>query len=575
MVLATTLGLRVIAGRYGIGEPARLGLVFVALLALAGTVRADDARTERSACSGRGLRAADGSPAELTDCALEALLRRAALRQHLAGCVERAAAETTRVGGGLRFTLDVHPGGGIAGLHIPRSAFDRTRLPACLKAVLRRRLGGGGKGKPARLEGRLRFEPDAPGRFGFSIWAELMPADRAASPALPGGFARDGRSRLSACYCDGLWLVMGLRPADEGGAERWSEAPPPEAVRDCLALNDEKEPLPGKSWRQRKRARRARRREVTACLSELLEAPDWELRAAAAEELARSRRWRGRGAIQHAVEQGLGAARGGGDRNEGRNGDHNGGKNGGRKGDSGKADTQQQLQAPAGATAGHALVRMLRAQLRLRRGPRPGVLDALAAHPDPRVRLRLLDTVMVRWWFEVPEGLERLVRDPAPAVRGSAQQLGCQREVWPARRAFRADLRHPDPRVRASALVRARACAYWDPESVVAAARREPAAPLALLMLRAVPVHDRRLLLERAGVGLFDPCPLVRYLAAGLLGRLDEVPATLVEQALDRERDPRIRRRLEALAAGRVPRPPVEQIWFQLEDGLDAAGARR
>ncbi len=560
-----------IVERTGIGVPVHLGLALGMLLALAAPAQADDDQTERSACSDRRLRAADGSPTELTDCALEALLRRAALRQHLAICVERAAADPIRVGGGLRFTLDLHPGGGLAGLHVQRSAFDRTRLPACLKAVLRSRLGGGGKGEPARLEGRLRVEPEEPERFGFSLWAELLPADRPAPAALPGGFTRAGRSRLSACYGDGLWLVMGLRPEGDGGAERWSEPPPPDPVGDCLALAKKKEP-PGKSWRQRKRTRRARRRKVTSCLTDLLEAPDWELRAAAAEELARSRRWRGRGAIQRAVERGLGVRFcGDGDSNGGRNS----GKDGGRRGDLEMAGPERLLQPPPAAAAGHALVRMLRAQLRLRRGPRPGVLAALATHPDPRVRLRLLDTVMVRWWFEVPEGLERLVRDPAVDVRGRAQQLGCQREVWPARRAFRTDLRHPDPRVRASALVRARACAYWDPESVVAAARREPSAPLAMLMLRTVPVRDRQLLLERAGVGLFDSCPLVRYLASGLLGRLDELPAELVHQALARERDPRIRRRLEALAAGRPARPSVEQIWFQLEGGLDAAGAWR
>lgn len=551
-------------------------MVVGVLLVLAAPARAADVQSERSACSDRRLRAADGSPTDLTDCALEALLRRAALRRHLAGCIERAAAAPTRVGGGLRFTLDLYPGGGLAGLHIQRSAFDRTRLPACLKSVLRRRLAGDGGGKPARLEGRLRFEPDAPERFGFSLWADLVPADRPAPPALPGGFSRAGSARLSACYCDGLWLVMGLRPEDDGDAERWSEPPPPEPVGDCLESIEKDEPPSGKNWRQRKRARRARRRKVTACLTDLLEAPDWELRAAAAEELARSRRWRGRAAIQRAVERGLGARFcDNGDSNDGRHGDGNGAENSGPEGGSDRTAAEQQLRPPADVTAGHALVRMLRAQLRLRRGPRPGVLSALAAHPDRRVRLRLLDTVMVRWWFEVPEGLERLVRDPAVDVRGRAQQLGCQREVWPARQTFRADLRHPDPRVRASALVRARACAYWDPESVVAAARREPSPPLAMLMLRAVPVRDRRLLLERAGVGLFDPCPLVRYLAAGLLGRLDEVPPEPVRQALERERDPRIRRRLQALAAGRTAMPPVEQIWVQFEGGLDAAGSWR
>ncbi len=529
---------------------------------LASVAAAAHARVD---CDGRELMALDGSASELDDCHLAVLLERAYLRDHLRACVQKAGRQLTRVYGTLGFQLDLHPGGGVSNLRFVRSAFDKTRFPDCVSRVLRRRLAGARKGKPAALEGRLTISHGAEQDFGISLSGLLVPRPRG-PPPLPGSFARSNDGLLSSCALGRARMFLRLDPVGYSLEVSWSEPlEVDERIEACLALAEEEPEGPaGNNKRKKKRKKRSARtirRQVTACLVNLLAGSDWPVRAAAAEELARGWRWRGRRAIQRAVEGALRSA-GCGD------GDGNGNGNGDGRGDGAKGDQEEKecpLVAPVQAEAGHALVRMVRAHLRLHRRSRQGVLAALAGHPDRDVRLRLVDTILSRWQRGIPEGLTILVRDPDSLVRARAQQLGCERADWESLKAFRSDLRDPDVQVRANALIHARACARRAVPEVTAAARDEKNVALALLMLRTIPTPQTGLLLERAGPALFDPCPLVRYMAARLLFRLTEVPDELLQKALERESDPLLKQQLQELAGRSTLSPPrrTEQLWIQ------------
>ncbi len=534
---------------------------------LSSVVAAGAAASGGSACTGRPLLAADGAPSDLTDCALDAQLERAGLREQLADCVDEASRAEERVYGKLKFSLGLHAGGGVTRVHVERSAFRRTCLPDCLARTIRRRLGGKRLGRPAALAGQVTLAPGHEVDFGLSLSGMLAPAPRPAPPPLPGRFSRDPDGSWSSCGLGRGQLFLRLDP--HGAAARSAAEATPELaepVQACLDLAQAE--ANGSKHRRKRLSARARKRLVTGCLADLLEGSTWEVKAQAAEELARSWRWRGRRAIQRAVEAGL----------RDPTCDPGAPPASGQPGKAAKAgDDAEQSEAcafapPAAAEAGHALVRMLKAQLRLRRSPKDGILDALAAHPDGRVRLRLVDSVLSRWRSGVPEGIERLVRDPDPLVRARAQQVGCLRDDWGALGAFRADLESEDPALLAQTLIHARACADRSVAQVTAAARRESSPILALVMLRAVPVQDPELVLRRAGPGLFDPCPLARYLSARLLGRLAEPPAELARRALAREPDPLIKRLLTGLASpgGAAGPPPVEQLWMQAAAGSPA-----
>lgn len=522
----------------------------------------------RADCSGRSLVDAGGQPVGLTDCQLSDRIERAQLRKHLGGCVEALEGADRRVYGSMRFELDMHPGGGASAVRFPRSAFDRTGFPDCVSRVLRRRLAGSRKGKPFSLQGRMRLEPGRAEDFAFSLSGLIAPPVRKRLAGLPGSFAQGPDGVQASCDLGGIQIHLVLDPSRQAAPPDWPAPVASDARVDaCLALAEPEPHAKPKRKAKRKPRRSARsiRRQVTACLVKLLRTSDWAGRAAAAEELSGGWRWRGRRALKERVEEALTEAscierllayRQG-------------------RAEAGGEEPHCSLVAPKGAAAGHALVRMLKAQLRLRRQPRTGVISALAAHPDASVRGRLLDTILARWNRGIPEGLYALIRDPDPQLRARAQQVGCDRGDWKSLHAFRTDLASPDIRVRASAMKFARACATRAWAEVEAAAASEPNPALAILMLRAIPVRSQELLYEKAAAGLFDPCPVVRYLSARLLFRIEQVPNDLLRQALERERDPLLKAQLNELRhrPGQPSSARVEQIWIQAARDPDLSPA--
>jgi hypothetical protein len=512
----------------------------------------------RADCSGRLLVDAKGQPVGLTDCQLSDRIEKAQLREHLGECVQALEGADRRVYGSMRFELDMHSGGGASAVRFPRSAFDRTGFPDCVSRVIRRRLAGSREGKPFSLQGRMRLEPGRAEDFAFSLSGLLAPPVRKRLAGLPGSFARWPDGARASCELGGVQINLVLDPSRRVALPDWPAPSVSDARVDaCLALAEpEPEAKPKRKAKKKpRRSTRSIRRQVTSCLVKLLGASDWAGRAAAAEELAGGWRWRGRRALKERVEEALTEAsclerllayRKG-------------------RAEAGGEEPHCSLVAPKGAAAGHALVRMLKAQLRLRRQPRPGVIGALAAHPDASVRGRLLDTILARWKRGIPEGLHSLIRDSDPQLRARAQQVGCERADWKSLHAFRFDLASPDVRIRATAMKFARACVIRARDEVEAAAASEPNPALAILMLRAIPVRSKELLFEKAAAGLFDPCPVVRYLSARLLFRLEQVPTELLRQALERERDPLLKAQLNELRSppGQPASARVEQIWIK------------
>lgn len=524
----------------------------ILLLAITCSAPAPAAAEVRPVCTGRAVRAADGSASGLDDCALADVLRRAALREHLAVCARALRSARERVFGGFAFSFRLYPDGGVSDVRIQPSAFDRTGLTECLRRVLQRRLRGGRRGKPALVEGRFALHQEAERGFSYTLTSALVEVVRSPPPPLPGGFAREDAGWLSWCPLGegrlGLRLVPRRTPVHPAPAVADPLAPGVHAVSlvdGCeLALREDRPE--GWSRREWKKARK----QACACLEGLLEHTELDVRATAAERLARGRYWSGRRALTAALHGMLGI--------EG-NGRSNGGSDVG-------TGAEQIARVPAGVEPGLATVRMVWAHLRLRRWIRDGILEALARHPARMVRAQLLSRILDSRHQEMVPALRVLLCDPDPVVRARACNLGCQRDDRDSLRVFLSDLASARPVIQAAALVYARDCARWAARQVREAAVEEPDPLVALLMLEALPDPPAGLVEKRAGDELFNPCPARRFIAARLLGRFSERPAEVLRQALGRERDPALRAQLESLLDHPAAPPPARyevRLWLQ------------
>jgi hypothetical protein len=482
------------------------------------------------------LLAADGQPSDLDACALSVLLDEAALRRHLSACVRRALEVSFPPPARLDFALELYPGGAARGIDLRGDPDQAGLLGRCARRVLGQRFQGTAVGRPAALEGSLRLASGQPERFSLALGAAVSSPPPPAAD-LEGAFEQTPAGLVASCALPGFRLVLRL-----GGGP--AEPPPsvePEDDRDprvAACLQAAETPV-------RTRGRAAPR--PVACLEALLGDADLATRAAAASALAGERRWGSRRKIERSL---LGALRG----------------------PNGPAGEPPALVAPADERAGLALVGMLEALLDLYRQPSPEVPAALAAHPSSRVRRRLVERVLRRWRGDASLAVARLLTSPEADIRVRAEQLGCLRGDWQSLAAFRRDLVHPEAEVRARAVLLARACAQRSASWLVEAAAREPEVALAMLMLRAAPVGLEAELAPRLAGGLLHPCPAARFLAAGLLGRLERPPAALLGEALRRERDPWLRAWLEGLRAGQEHAPgEIIQLWLQPGPGPGAA----
>ena len=97
-------------------------------------------------------------------------------------------------------------------------------------------------------------------------------------------------------------------------------------------------------------------------------------------------------------------------------------------------------------------------------------------------------------------------------------------------------------------------------------------------MLQALPVAPEPLVVQRAVKALFDPCPIVRFLAGRLLRNAEALPKEEVKQALAREPNVVLKEQLvDLLGGGGLPSSARHrlQIWLQFETGENSTGPKR
>ncbi len=510
----------------------------ISILALAwlvwGTPAARPAIAEAGAdtdCSGRPAAAADGSPADMDDCAVERILRRAALREHLRACVAQAEAGQVRVYGGFDFSFGLLPDGGISGLSVRKSVFDRTVLPACLGRTISKRLGKGGPGKAARIVGRLTVRERSAPDFSLSLSCELVTRPKPPKP-LAGLFKAGPGGLTASCALGKARLVMRL-----GNSVRANSRNRAAEFIGAAGVDECEDPL--RQDREWKRAEWKKAREkARKCLVAFLDDVDLDVRVVAAERIARGHYWRGRRALTATIRRMLTPKDCQGD--------------------------DCVLVAPPGAAMGYALVRLVMAQIRLRRFVTDDVLDALARHETAGVRLRLVRDILPLWRQELPQAAGILLHDQDFQVRLICADLACQREDRRGREVFLEALSDDDPVQRAAAAVYAGSCVRRARLKVIAAAEKEKIPAVALLLLQALPAAPEDLLEELASGALLDACPVVRYLAVRLLGRMESPPTKKIGAALAREPNQVLKSRLRALLSGtHTPTTASLQLWLQ------------
>ena len=501
----------------------------------------------------------DGSRSGVSLSALDEMLLKADLRKGIQECVSMVYRADVRIYGALRFDFLLYPEGGVDRVKFAQSGLERMGLSGCIDRVIKKRFRGQRKGAPALVSGKLTIKPGEEDQFGFSVSARLSREQLQKDSALNGSFSKTLDGPVSMCSLGKARLV--LRLSSMGAQKRRSLWAPqqriPQSVERCMLLAEQAD-----TRKLRHRSRRAKRRNVRRmiadCLKKVLKTGSWTDRAYAAEEIANNWRFRARRQIRKTIRDALCV--------------YESTVHGSDGIDLAAADKLRMDSPGAGddcdvtefsSTKGHALVRMLVAQLRLGLRPTNGVMLNLARHPDPNVRLRLLDTVMSRWLDGIPEGLSRLIHDPDVRVRTRAQHIGCTRSDWQSMHAFEETMADSDPVVRALAILNARSCVEKNYMHMMDFVQRENEPILKMLMLRVLPVQKDELILEYAGPALFDPCPAVRYLALGILARMIKPPLELLKQFRKRERDPFIIKKAVGILAGTSrPKDTWEQVWL-------------
>jgi len=488
-------------------------------------------------CARQVVAADDGSPSELDDCQLQKIMENAQLRMHLQACISEAQRAKVRVYGGFGFSFKIHKNGGLSGLVLPASVFDRTSLPKCFARSIKKRFGKPDQGKPAQVQARFTIQADAPADFSISLTSQLVQKKAKPPKPLPGRFVKSPGGMISKCGLGSAELILRLGSAVSYGGRKIEAVRVEAKVDECEKhLWDEaSENWTRSEWRKE-------RDKVRKCLVGLLSDEDLQVRVAAAERIATGRYWRGRRALTATIRRMMCPA------------------------DCDKKECK--VVVPKNVDEGLGLLRMVKAQLSLRRYVKDDVLEALAKHPSGEVRLSLVREVLSRWRKKLPAIAARLIKDPDLMVRSVTCNLGCQRGDRDSLLSFVQDLKSSDPVVRAVAVLYAGNCVYNASREVIEAARREPILEIAILMLQALPGAPDDLIINRATQALYDPCPTVRFLAARLLTHVKEMPIKPVKNALAREPNPALRRQLTSLLDDQNDRQPLHQslqLWLQLK----------
>jgi hypothetical protein len=521
-------------------DPEVLGIQLmrcVRIIALAWVLllRVPASAQEYTLCTGRPLVSRDGSAATLTDCDLEATWERVGLRARLEGCVRDG-----RASGVISFGFSLYPGGGIGDLE------SKPENP-CVEEVLKTCLAGPLEGTPGFIEGHLVATGDKPEGLTLSLAGWLYPRRSPVKP-LPGRLVAGGDGFTATCPLGAAYLALRLdsltgSPGPTAAGDRETE----DLVDSCERNIREGD------WEAWTRADWKREREQSCkCLTGLLSHADLEVRGLAAERLARGRYWKGRRALTAVVKEMM-------------------------KPPGCPNDAECLPVAPKDAEAGLVLVRMVRAHLRLRRWVKDEYLEALARHPSRKVRLHLVRDILKNWRMSLPPAIGILYRDSDPVVRARACDIGCQREDRTGREEFLKGLMHPQAEIRAATILYAGSCVEKASLQVRKRVREEADLTVALLMLQALPTAPEPLVVRRAIKALFDPCPIVRFLAGRLLQNAEMLPKEEVKQALAREPNVVLKEQLVDLL-GRGGLPPSArhrlQIWLQFETGENSPGPK-
>ncbi len=486
-------------------------------------------------CTGRPLVSRDGSAATLTDCDLEAAWARIQLRARLEKCLQAG-----RVSGVVSFGFSLYPGGGIGDLE------SKPENP-CLETVLKASLIGPLEGTPGFVEGLLVVTGEEPGDLALTMAGWLYPRRSPVKP-LPGRLVAEGDGYTATCPLGSALLALRLEPI---GGSPGSKAARHEEAGDLVDSCEQN--IQEGNWETWTRADWKREREESCkCLTGLLSHADFEVRGRAAERLARGRYWKGRRALTAVLKDML---------------EPPGCENG-----AGCLPV-----APKDTRTGLVLVRMTRAHLGLRRWVKDGYLEALARHPAREVRLRLVRDILKNWRGDLPPAAGILYTDTDPVVRAQACDIGCQREDRAGRKQFLEGLAHPRAEIRAATVLYAGHCVEKAGLQVRQRLRREDHPAVALLILQALPAAPGALVEPRAVKALFDPCPIVRFLAGRLLRNLEALPQEEVKRALAREPNLVLKEQLVDLL-GRGGLPPGArhrlQLWLQFPSGENSSGPK-
>lgn len=490
---------------------------------------------ENAVCTGRPIASRDGSAATLTDCDLEAIWARVGLRARLEQCTR-----TGRASGMISFGFSLYPGGGIGDLE------SKPENP-CVETVLKTCLDGPLEGAPGFVEGHLAVTGEQPARVTLSLSGWLYPRRPLVKP-LPGRLVAEGNDYTATCPLGSAHLALRLDSRSGSAGPGAVVGPAAKELVDKCEQN-----IQEGNWETWSRADWRREREKSCnCLIGLLSHADLEIRGQAAERLAKGRYWKGRRALTAAVNEMM-------------------------KPPGCKSGAECLPVAPRDTRAGLALVRMARAHLRLRRWVKDEYLEALARHTDRQVRLHLVRDILKNWRGNLPPAVGILYRDPDPVVRARACDIGCQREDRAGREQFLEGLKHPRAEVRAATALYARSCVERASLQVRRHLRREDDPAVALLMLQALPSAPESLVNQRAAKALFDPCPIVRFLAAKLLWNAGTLPEEAVKRALAREPNVVLKEQLAELLGRGGPPPGTRhrlQIWLQFPTGENSSGPK-
>jgi hypothetical protein len=507
----------------------KFSLIICALLLCTSSLAEED-----TVCTGRPVTSRDGTAAVLTDCDLEVAWARAGMRAHLQEC-----ARSGQASGVISFGFALHPGGGIGELEVrPKNS--------CVETVFKTHLAGALEGKPGFVEGRLVVTGEKPGEITLTLGSWLYPR-RSPVKVLPGRLIAEGGGYTSTCSLGSAQLALRL------GSAAPSAGPAIDPTVKQLVDSCEKNITDG-DWETWTRADWKREREASCkCLTGLLGDANLEVRGRAAEKLAQGRYWKGRRALTAAVVAMM-------------------------KPPGCKSDSECLAVAPKDTQAGLVLVRMLKAHRRLRRWVKDEHLQALARHPSRQVRLHLVGDILKNWRGELPTVVGILYRDPDPVVRARICNIGCQRDDRMGREEFLKGLAHPRAEIRAATVLYAGSCVEKADLQVRRRLRVETDPAVALLMLQALPVAPEPLVLQRAGKALFDPCPVVRFLAGKLLKNTKALPEKEVKRALAREPNVALKEQLVDLLGRGGPQrggSPRLQIWLQFDTGENSSGPKR